>query len=274
MSAESSSTIGEQKRSNYALRARSSEEFVHLLTDNLPAAPEYFAQDVALNRKGAAPLSKLPLPAALSAIEVLRLQEEGVIVVDTRTTTQFGAAHVPGSIHISLTGQFASWAARIIGLGTTLIIVGEDLDQVRESHLRLARVGIEKVVGYLQDGVAGWARSGCALDSIPQITVQDLAELRTNEPEQVVVLDVRELPEWEAGAIDGAHWIPLGKLKSKTEELARQKPLVVHCRSGYRSSIATSLLRRAGFRDVANLIGGFDAWKGADLPCALPVVEV
>src|SRR6266568_3131912 len=178
MSSESSSTIGKQRQSNYALLARTSEDFVHLLTDNLPAAPEYFAQEVDLNRKGAAHVSQLPPLAALTAVEVLRLQNEGAVVVDTRPTTQFAAAHVPGSVHIALTGQFASWAARILGLSTPLIIVGEDPEHVRESQLRLARVGVESVAGYLAGGVAGWVKSGQEIDSIPQITVQDFVELR------------------------------------------------------------------------------------------------
>jgi hydroxyacylglutathione hydrolase len=271
MSSESSSTIGKQRQSNYALLARTSEEFVHLLTDNLPAAPEYFAQEVDLNRRGAAHLSQLPALAALTAPEVLRLQNEGAVVVDTRPTTQFAAAHVPGSIHIALTGQYASWAARILGLSTPLIIVGEDPEHVRESQLRLARVGLESVAGYLADGVAGWVKSGQDLDSIPQITVQDFVELRSHEPDRVAVLDVRELGELTSGAIEKSLSIPLGKLKSRTAELDREKLLVVHCKSGYRSSIATSILRRAGFRDIANLIGGFDAWKAASLPCAVPV---
>jgi rhodanese-related sulfurtransferase len=269
MSSESSSTIGEQRQSNYALLARTSEEFVHLLTDNLPARPEYFAQEADLNRRGAAHLSQLPELAAFTAAEVLRLQNEGAVVVDTRPTTQFAAAHVPGSVHIALTGQYASWAARILGLSAQLIIVGEDPEHVRESQLRLARVGMESVVGYLADGVAGWVKSGYDLDSIAQITVRDFVELRSHEPDRVAVLDVRELGELTTGAIEESLSIPLGKLKSRTAELDREKLLVVHCKSGYRSSIATSILRRAGFRDVANLIGGFDAWKAAGLPCAV-----
>jgi len=270
MSSESSSTIGQQRQSNYALLARTSEEFVHLLTDNLPAAPEYFAQEADLNRRGAGRLSQLPVLAALTALEVLRLQNEGAVLVDTRPTMQFAAAHVPGSVHIALTGQYASWAARILGLSTQLIIVGEDPEHVRESQLRLARVGVESVVGYLADGVAGWVKSGHGLDSIPQITVQDFVELRSREPDRVAVLDVRELGELTSGAIEKSLSIPLGKLKSRTAELDREKLLVVHCKGGYRSSIATSMLRRAGFRDIANLIGGFDAWKAAGLPCTVP----
>jgi hydroxyacylglutathione hydrolase len=270
MSSESSSTIGRQRQSNYALLARTSEEFVQLLTDNLPARPEYFAQEVDLNRRGAAHVAKLPVLAALTAPEVLRLQNEGAVVVDTRPATQFAAAHVPGSVHIALTGQYASWAARILGLSTQLIIVGEDPDHVRESQLRLARVGVESVAGYLADGVAGWIESGYELDSIPQITVQDFAELRSNEPDRIAVLDVRELGELANGTIENSLCIPLGHLKSRTAELDREKLLVMHCKGGYRSSVATSILRRAGFRNIANLIGGFDAWKAAGLPFTIP----
>ncbi|HJT86788.1 MAG TPA: rhodanese-like domain-containing protein [Bryobacteraceae bacterium] len=272
MSSESSSTIGKQRQSNYALLARTSEEFVHLLTDNLPARPEYFARDADLNRRGAAPLSEQPSLPALTAPEVLRLQKEGALVVDTRPAMQFAVAHVPGSIHIALTGQYASWAARILGLDTPLIIAGEDSEHVRESQLRLARVGIENVVGYLADGVIGWIKNGFELDYIPQITVQDFIELREQEPDRIAVLDVREPAEVAGGAIENSISIPLGKLASRAAELDPGKLLVVHCKGGYRSSIATSILRRAGFRDLANLTGGFDAWKTAGFSSTIPGV--
>ena len=270
MSSESSSTIGKQRQSNYALLARTTEEFVHLLTDNLPARPEYFARDAELNRCGAAPLSDLLPLLALTAPEVRRLQNEGAIVVDTRPAMQFAVAHVPGSVHIALTGQYASWAARILGLDTPLIIAGEDPEHVRESQMRLARVGIENVAGYLADGVAGWIENGFELDYIPQITVQNFVELRNQEPDRVAVLDVREPGEVVSGVIENSLAIPLAKLGSRLAELDRKKLLVVHCKGGYRSSIATSILQRAGFRDIANLIGGFDAWKAAGLAYALP----
>jgi hydroxyacylglutathione hydrolase len=270
MSSESSSTIGKQRQSNYALLARTSEEFVHLLTDNLPARPEYFAQDADLNRQGASHLSKLPPLPALTAPEVLRLQKEGAVVLDTRPAMEFAVAHVPGSVHIALTGQYASWAARILGLDTRLIIAGEDLEHVRESQMRLARVGVENLAGYLADGVAGWIKNGFELDYIPQITVQDFAELREQESDRIAVLDVREPGERAGGAIGNSLFIPLGKLTSRIAELNREQLLVVHCKGGYRSSIATSLLRRAGFRDIANLTGGFDAWKAAGFAHVLP----
>lgn len=265
MSSENSSTIGRQRQTNYALLARTSEEFVHLLTDNMPARPEYFVQEVELNRRGAPPIAQLPALTALTAADVLEMQKQGVVVVDTRPAMQFAVAHVPGSIHIALTGQYASWAARILGLSAQLIICGEDPDHVRESQLRLSRVGIENVAGYLADGVAGWISGGFELDYIPQISVQEFVELKASEPARLLVLDVRETAEREAGAIEGSLSIPLGKLESRIAEVNSTKLVVVHCRGGYRSSIATSILRRAGFRDVANLTGGFDAWKAAGL---------
>jgi len=265
MSSESSSTIGRQRQTNYALLARSSEEFVHLLTDDMPARPEYFAQEVELNRRGAEPIANLPALAALGAPEVFEMQKHGAVLVDTRPAMQFAVAHLPGAVHIALTGQYASWAARILGLNTRLILCAEDPDHVRESQIRLARVGVENVAGYLAGGIAGWVQSGFELDYIPQISVQEFAALRAAEPGRLLILDVREPAEYEAAAIAGSLLIPLGKLQSRTEEVDREKLVVVHCKGGYRSSIATSILRRAGFRDVANLTGGFDAWKAAGL---------
>ena len=260
MSNEASSTIGKQRVSNYALLAQSPEEFVHLLTDHLPPRPEYFAKEVELNRQGAVPLEDLPHLQAFSAPDVLQLQADGAVIVDTRPAMQFAVAHVPGSLHIALTGQYASWAARILGLDRQLIISGEDPEHVRESQLRLARVGVENVTGYLSDGIAGWIKGGFELAYIPQITAQEFAELLESEPDHIAVVDVREPGEFETGSIPGAVSIPLGQLAQRTAELNPDKLNVVHCKGGYRSSIASSILRRAGLEDIANLTGGYDAW--------------
>ena len=197
----------------------------------------------------------------MRAPEVRRLQAEGAIVLDTRPAMEFAVAHVPGSIHIALSGQFASWAARILGLDKRIILVGEDADYLRESQLRLARVGIENVHAYLEDGIAGWIKGGYELDYIPQITVQEFTELQAKEGDHIAVLDVREPGEVESGAMEHSARIPLGQLAARTGELDRSKLYVVHCKGGYRSSIATSILRRAGLQDIANLTGGYDAWK-------------
>ncbi len=261
MSNEASSTIGKQRATNYALQAKSAEEFVHLLTDHLPPRPEYFAREVELNRQGAKPLDELPELRPIPAPDVMKMQAEAAVVVDTRPAMQFAVAHVPGSLHIALTGQYASWAARLLGLDKRLIIAGEDPEHVRESQIRLARVGVENVVGYLDGGIAGWIKGGYELDYIPQITAQEFAELRAAEPENIAVVDVREPHEWESGAIEGSRNIPLGEVAKRAGELDPNKLTVVHCKGGYRSSIASSLLRRAGLRDIANLTGGYDAWQ-------------
>lgn len=261
MGSESYSTIGRQRQTNYALLAPNCDEFVHLLTDNLAPAPEYFAMEVDLNRKGAAPLAGLPVLAPLAAADVLRLQGSGAIVVDTRTAVEFFAAHVPGSIHISLTGQYASWAARILGLKSSLIIVGEDPEHVRESQIRLARVGMESICGFLADGIPGWVAAGLELDAIPRVSAVELSELLAADRDHVAILDVREPTETALGVIGDAQCIPLGALPARIAELDRSKLIVVNCKSGYRSAIAASVLRRAGIRDIANLMGGYDAWK-------------
>lgn len=272
MGSERSSTIGTQRRTNYALLARSEEEFIHLLTDSLPPRPEYFGRDVELNRHGASSINDLPAPKPLHAPEVLRLQTEGAIVpgdtivLDTRPAMEFAVAHVPGSLHIALSGQYASWAARILGLDKRIILVGEDADQLRESQLRLARVGIEHVDAYLEGGITGWIQSGYELDYIPQVSVQELAELEEKEKDHLTILDVREPGEVATGAIENSIRIPLGQLAEHTAELDPGKLFIVHCKGGYRSAIATSILRRAGLREIANLTGGFDAWRAAHEP--------
>ena len=258
MGSERSSTIGRERRTNYALQAKSAEEFVSLLTESLPPRPEYFGYDVEMNRRGAAALDRLAPPSPLPAADVLQLQKEGAVVLDTRPAMDFAVAHVPGSVHVALSGQYASWVARLLGLDKRIILIGEDADHLRESQMRLARVGIEKADAYLEDGISGWVKSGYELNYIPQVSAAELVQLR--EQQQITVLDVREPAEVQGGAIEDSIHIPLGQLPARTGELDRGKLLVVHCKSGYRSSIATSILRRAGFQDIANLMSGYDAW--------------
>jgi rhodanese-related sulfurtransferase len=241
-----------------------------MLTDALPERPGYFARDAEINRSGAAPLTDLaPLPA-LDASAVLRAQQKGAVVLDTRPQEQFGAGHIPGSVHIALSGQFAAWAGTIVGLETDVLLVAEDVDRVAESRLRLARVGVERVAGHLDGGIEAWKRENLALEQVPQINVQDLARLVREKKSDVQVLDVRRQAEWEEGHIEGALLNPLNQLTRTMDDLDPQRPIAVHCKGGYRSSIATSLLRRAGFRHVMNVTGGFDAWKAAGLPVATP----
>jgi glyoxylase-like metal-dependent hydrolase (beta-lactamase superfamily II)/rhodanese-related sulfurtransferase len=261
MSHEASSTIGRERQTNYALQAMSRGQFVDLLTGDLPPRPAYFQDEVARNRSGAAPLEELPPLRDLPSSETARLQSGGAIVLDTRPVIQFAAAHVPGSFHIALSGQFASWAARVIGIGREIILVAEDQAAVEESRLRLARVGIENVAGALAGGIIGWIAAGNPVQSVTQISAQELDEWMREAPANRTLIDVREPSERSAGFIPGSISIPLPELQKRSHEIDRHVTVFVHCKSGYRSSIATSLLQSEAFPTVVNVTGGYDAWK-------------
>jgi glyoxylase-like metal-dependent hydrolase (beta-lactamase superfamily II)/rhodanese-related sulfurtransferase len=263
ISSETSSTIGQQRQFNYALKPMPKEDFVRMMTTDLPEAPRYFARDVAINRGGASELGELPEPAPLEARDVEALQRKGAIVLDTRPAAQYGAAHVPGSLHIGLSGQFASWAGALVSPQAPILLVAEDEEQVREARVRLARVGIENVAGYLAGGILEWDRAGLPLATMEQINVGELDE-RLREG-GVRVVDVRRPGEWKSGHIGGAVHRPLNALAESAGALSKDEPLVIVCAGGYRSSIATSVLERQGFTRITNVVGGMAAWKSANL---------
>ena len=264
MRAERSSTIGTERLTNYALQIKSREEFIRQLTSNLPARPEYFAKDAEINRTGAAALSDLAPLRSLSPSELEGMLKAGEIALDVRSMDEFAAGHVPGSVNIALGGQFASWAATVLGLTSHPVLIAETDAQIEEARLRLARVGIEELDGYLAGGVAAWKQSGQPLATVAQISAQELEQGLVAG--KVQVLDVRREPEWDAGHVEGATWWPLDNFRVSPPEIDHDVPLAVHCKGGYRSMIAASLLRRAGFHNVMNLTGGFDAWQQANLP--------
>jgi hydroxyacylglutathione hydrolase len=264
MRAERSSTIGTERLTNYALQIKNRAEFIQQLTTNLPTRPDYFLQDAEINRAGATALSDLPELPALSASEVMSLMNEGAVALDVRPGDQFAAGHVPGSINIALGGQFASWSGTLLGLSARPVLIAESPEQIAEARMRLARVGIEDSRGYLRGGVEAWRKAALPLAELPQITVQGLNDHLRGQ--RTSVLDVRREPEWQAGHIEGATWWPLDNFKVSAPEIDRSAPIAVHCKSGYRSMIACSLLQRAGFKNVTNVTGGFDAWQQAKLP--------
>jgi hydroxyacylglutathione hydrolase len=264
MRAERSSTIGTERLTNYALQIKSREEFIAQLTSNLPARPEYFLKDAEINRTGAAALSDLPSLRAIMPPELERMLRDGEIALDVRSGDEFAAAHVPGSINIALSGQFASWAGTVLGLTAHPVLIADTDQQLEEARVRLARVGMEALDGYLAGGVAAWKQAEFPVTQTHQITAEELhSQLQARA---VQVLDVRRQPEWDAGHLEGATWWPLDNFKVAPPEIDRDAPLAVHCKSGYRSIIASSLLERAGFHHVLNVAGGFDAWQQAKLP--------
>lgn len=265
ISSETSSSIGEQRRFNYALQPMSREDFIRMTTTDLPEAPAYFSRDVAINRGGAGELDLLPEPPDLPPDAVGRMQKEGAVVLDTRPAAQYGTAHVPGSLHIGLGGQFASWAGALIPAEAPIVLVAEDPEQVREARLRLARVGLENVVGALEGGIEAWEASGRPLASVEQIAVDEL-ERRLAEGESLEIVDVRRPMEWQSGHIAQARHLPLNDLPRRAAELSPGDPVAVVCAGGYRSSIATSLLEQKGLRRLTNVVGGMSAWSTAGLP--------
>jgi glyoxylase-like metal-dependent hydrolase (beta-lactamase superfamily II)/rhodanese-related sulfurtransferase len=271
MRAERSSTIGTERLTNYALQIKSRDEFIRQLTENLPSRPEYFLQDAQINRSGAPALSELRELPPVSASELRMLLEQGVFVLDVRPNNDFAAAHIPGSVNIALSGQFASWAGAIVGLSARPVLVADTPEQYAEARLRLARVGIEDPRGFLQGGVAAWKQAGFTLAQIPQMTAQELHDRMQGASTQV--LDVRREGEWQAGHIESAAWFPLDNFKVSAPEIDPSVPLAVHCQGGYRSMIACSLLRRAGVENVINVIGGFDAWRNAGFRVETALVE-
>jgi len=265
MRPERQSTIGRERALNYALRPRTKEEFVKLLTAELPERPGYFALDAEINRTGAPALTQMTPLAQLTPDELLTKQAAGAVVLDTRPSNQFFAGHVPGAVHIALAGQYASWAATMLGLDRDIVLIAEDEEHLEESRMRLARVGVERVVGSLRGGMAEWARENRPVAEIGQISAEELAR----QLDSVQVIDVRRPAEWADGHLEGALLKPLNQFESMLGDLDRSRPIAVHCKGGYRSAIACSLLERAGFENVMNLTGGFDAW----LACGLTHVQ-
>jgi len=257
-----SSTIGTERLTNYALQIKTRDEFIRQLTTNLPPRPDYFPQDAQINRAGAPALRDLPPLLAVKPLELKRILQEGGAAIDVRSAEEFAAGHIPGSVNIPLSGQFASWAGTLIDLNSGPVLIGTQ-EQLSEARTRLARIGLDFERGYLEGGVAGWENAGLELATLPQISAQDLS--KRLDAGSLHVLDVRREPEWKTAHVRIAMHHALDEFKSKMPELDHQETVFVMCKSGYRSSIACSLLQRAGFKNVINVIGGFDAWKNAGL---------
>ena len=253
ISTERSSTIGQQRRMNYALQPMSREAFVSMMTADLAPAPRYFPFDAQINRRGA---PALPAGvAALSPAEVECARDRGAIVLDVRDGAAFGAGHVPGSINIGLRGQFASWAGTLLDHDREIVIVAADEAGANEAGMRLARVGLENVEGALLGGVAAWRDSGRTLASLPQMSVEELRHSLPN----VQILDVRRRTEYDSGHVPTAVNVPLDFFEERID-LDLTKPTAVICASGYRSSTAASLLRGPM---IVNVTGGTAAWIAA-----------
>ena len=262
---ETVSTIGEQRQSNYALQPMTKRAFVDLVTADQPDAPAYFTYDAVLNSKERPTLDQA-LARELNPMTlelVLALQRTGGQILDTRDQVEFAAAHLTGSLNIALGGQYATWAGTILDRERPIVIIA-DPGREHEAAIRLGRIGFDHIVGYLQDGLRS-LETRLDLTATTERVSAPLAAERVATAAAVVV-DVRTPAERAIKSVPGSVGIPLNHLSERATELPRDRPLLVYCAGGYRSSIAASLLQQQGFAQVSEIAGGLAAWESAKLP--------
>jgi glyoxylase-like metal-dependent hydrolase (beta-lactamase superfamily II)/rhodanese-related sulfurtransferase len=272
LSNETVSTIGEQKKFNYALQPMSREAFKQIVTADQPDAPDYFVHDAILNRKERTALhdamEKQLKPLGID--EVLALEKSGGQLLDVRDGIDFEGGHLRGSLNIALSGKYATWAGSMLAHDKPIVVIAEEGGE-EEAVMRLGRIGFDNVAGFLADGMRALEHRGDLVERTERITAPALAEwLAGNRPDAgatPVILDIRSEAEHAGGHVAGSLNIPLPKLEERIGEVPHG-PVVVHCEGGYRSAIGASLLQRLGRAGVHDLVGGFKAWLATKAPAA------
>jgi glyoxylase-like metal-dependent hydrolase (beta-lactamase superfamily II)/rhodanese-related sulfurtransferase len=265
---ETYSTIGEQRRANYALQPMSKAAFIELVTADQPDAPPYFTYDAVLNTKERPTLDETLAREVnpMTLDQLLALQSVGAQVLDVRDATEFASAHLTGSINIGLGGQFATWAGTVLSRDKPIVIVA-DPGREHEAATRLGRIGFDHVAGYLASGMASLTARPELTTHVERLSAQVAAE-RARGGDRPLVVDIRTAREREEKRLEGSIGLPLNHLVERVPELPRDRPLLVYCAGGYRSSIAASLLQHHGFTRVSEIAGGITAWEAAKLPVA------
>ena len=267
--AERSTTIGRERRQNPLLRMPSVERFVAEVLRIMPSYPTYFKHMRALNRRGPRVLARLPELAPLSPQDVLSRQRQGEAVVDVRPAVEYVAGHIPGVYQVALRPAFASWVGWVVPFGTPVVVVSSGTEVHEEVVRQLIRVGYDDLSGYLAGGMAAWERAGLPVARFGVVNVEELRQrLRRGEP--LVVLDVRQDAEWEAGHVPGAIHVEGGRLAEQGLTLPKDRPIATHCGHEERSATGLSILERLGFRDLLLVRGGWEAWERAGLPVERP----
>jgi hydroxyacylglutathione hydrolase len=265
ISKETVSTIGEQRRLNYALQPMSKQAFIQLVTTDQPEAPPYFVYDAVLNSKERPTLDEA-LQRELKPLtleQLLELQSGGAQILDTRDPDEFGAAHLAGTINVGLGGQYATWAGTVLDHTHPIVIIA-DPGRESESAIRLGRIGFDHIAGYLQNGLRSLESRPDLVAFTERLSVQFAAELLASS-EPPLAIDVRAPRERAQKHIEQSVSMPLNHLVENLKTLPNNRPLLVYCAGGYRSSIAASLLKRGGFASVGELAGGIAAWEAAKL---------
>lgn len=257
------STVGYEKRVNWALGIEDEQEFVRQVLEGQPEPPRYFAVMKRLNRDGPPILGRLPAPERVAESRLPALLRSGAVVVDTRSAAAFAAGHIPGTISLPLNRSMVTYAGALLPYDRDLYLIVERGGRWLEDAVRqLTFIGLDRVSGYVEpDAVKIWAADQGGLATVPQVAARDFARDRRG----AFLLDVRGLSEWRGGHIEGATLVPLPELLDRLDEIPRDRPVVVQCQTGSRSAIAASVLLANGRPDVANLVGGYSAWAGAGL---------
>ncbi len=265
MSAKRTSTIGYEKKYNYAFQVKDRNKFIELLTTDMPEAPDHFSRCSDINRKGPALVKDLPclIPFDPSSF-YQRLKEKNTIVLDIRPYEAFGGMHIPRAYHIDFGGNFSTFAGWILPPDADILLVPLNPSQPEEAAIQLRRVGLDRIIGYLEGGLYEWAKAGLPSEKVGQISVEALNERVTSGP-KVTLLDVRAKREFMTGHINGAINIPFPDVRKQYAELDPMAPVLVICNTGHRSSIATSILKQHGFKEVFNVAGGMTGYNAAGL---------
>ena len=258
LSTETSSTMGEQRVSNYALLAPDRQTFIDLVTEGQPPAPDYFIYDAVLNREDRELLDETAPPAALDLDAFDRLREGGAMIIDGRDPEDFALGHLVGSINVGLNGRYAEFAGSVVPADVDILLVVDDGFEL-EAKNRLARIGFDRVAGYLANPLEVMARNQDRVQRASRMTAREF-EARKGDIEGLQLVDIRNPGEFALGTIDGAVPMPVGQLPARLDELDPHRPTVVFCAGGYRSSVGASVLRHAGFDDVSDILGGYGAW--------------
>ncbi|MBI4883848.1 MAG: MBL fold metallo-hydrolase [Actinobacteria bacterium] len=268
LSSETSSTIGEQRRTNYALQPMSEAEFVQCVTEGQSLSPLYFAFAANRNKQARAGFAEGEAPPPMSLTQVLAEQRRGAVVLDSRDPAAFAQGHLVGSYNVGLAGRYAEYAGDVLTADQAIVLVCEPGTEL-EARNRLARIGFDKVTGCLSDPLAAFVAHPGWVTSASRLTTAELVD-RMAKVATLQIVDVRGPGEVVGGKLAGAREVALPRILDLLAELDPAAPTVVYCASGYRSMIAASVMRASGFRDVSDLLGGCDAWRQAGLPLVVP----
>jgi len=262
--AESTSTIGRERRSNPFLALPGAEAFTARLLASMPSYPTYFDSMRALNRRGPQVLGELPRLAPLTPHDVQGRHRQGEVVVDTRSIYDYARGHIPGVYHVELRPAFASWVGWVVPFGTPVILVSETTEVHEYAVRQLIRIGYDELLGYLDGGMDAWKQAGLPIESVPVLTMREVRQRLVNAPgEHLVVVDVRQAHEWATGHVPQAELVEAGALPRADLHLPHDRLLAIHCGHGQRAATGLSVLEHRGYTKLALIAEGIDDWRAA-----------